>query len=697
MKKNRLIATLFLLAHLAGTAQQVIPCHTMEQMEILSSPGQKGHEERESWFKMMSQLNELAKTQATETTGSPRIIPTVFHIIHVGGNENISDAQILDQMRSLNEDFRRLNADTTNTPSPFKPLGADCNIEFRLAQKDPNGNCTDGIVRVYSPLSVNARDNVKAISYWPSNKYLNVWVVKSINTNGSPGVILGYAQFPGFGPATTDGVVIRHDVCGSIGTVLTGPFSNNKGRTLTHEVGHWLGLRHIWGDATCGNDNVSDTPPHVTANNGCPPFPHNPNNSCGGGPNGEMYSNYMDYTDGSCQNIFTLGQSSNMTLVLNSIRTNIWSASNLTATGTDGSPAVTCAPTVDFYPWTPVMICAGDSIQLKDMSFNGQPTSRSWTTTGGSPSSSTDSMPWVRYTNPGTYTVSLTVSNSAGSSSTTRNGVVIVNPTTATYSNWMFYEGFENGNIPSDWAVINASSNTVTWTYTTVAAWEGNASVRIQNASNLSGHVDELVTPGINLSVMNTPKVYFHLAYAQRSGSSNDKLRVLVSTDCGKTWVQRYLKSGSVLSTVTPTSGNFTPTSPSQWRMETVNLSTVATATNALIKFEFTSDGGNNIYIDNINLSGPLGENENSTGDLSVSVFPNPASGEFVFQFENNNAGKGRIFISDITGREISELYNGSFSENFTRSFSTDAIPAGIYLVGCDFEGGLIFKKLIIK
>jgi hypothetical protein len=170
-----------------------------------------------------------------------------------------------------------------------------------------------------------------------------------------------------------------------------------------------------------------------------------------------------------------------------------------------------------------------------------------------------------------------------------------------------------------------------------------------------------------------------------------------VSTDCGKTWVQRYLKSGSVLSTVTPTSGNFTPTSPSQWRMETVNLSTVATATNALIKFEFTSDGGNNIYIDNINLSGPLGENENSTGDLSVSVFPNPASGEFVFQFENNNAGKGRIFISDITGREISELYNGSFSENFTRSFSTDAIPAGIYLVGCDFEGGLIFKKLIIK
>ena len=230
-----------------------------------------------------------------------RIIPVVFHIIHIGGPENISRTQCVNQIDSLNMDFRRLNADAAQTPAPFQALGGDAEIEFRLATLDPQGNCTDGVVRVYSELTTDARNNVKALSYWPSNKYLNIWVVKSIeNTSGAAGIILGFAQFPG-GAASTDGVVMRHDVVGSIGTAANAGF-DNTGRTATHEVGHWLNLRHIWGDATCGSDLVSDTPVHNTSNGGCPAQPHY--STCSGAPR-EMTMNYMDYTYDACMYMFT--------------------------------------------------------------------------------------------------------------------------------------------------------------------------------------------------------------------------------------------------------------------------------------------------------------------------------------------------------------------------------------------------------
>lgn len=230
-------------------------------------------------------------------------IPVVVHVVYNTSAQNISDAQIQSQIAVLNEDFQKLNADKTLVPSAFASLAANTNISFCLATKDPSGNPTTGIVRKSTTsTSFIDDDKVKSSSTggddaWNSSKYLNLWVC---NLGGG---LLGYAQFPG-GPAATDGVVILYTAFGRTGNVVA-PY--NKGRTATHEVGHWLNLRHIWGDANCGNDLVNDTPTQQAANYGCPTYPHI---TCSN--SGDMSMNYMDYVDDACMYMFSAGQSARM-------------------------------------------------------------------------------------------------------------------------------------------------------------------------------------------------------------------------------------------------------------------------------------------------------------------------------------------------------------------------------------------------
>ena len=225
-------------------------------------------------------------------------IPVVVHVLYSNAAQNISDAQIMSQIDVLNEDFRRTNSDADNTWSQ----AADTEIEFCLAGSDPLGNPTDGILRV--PTSVTAfgtNDGMKSSASggsdaWPASSYLNIWVC---NIGGG---ILGYAQFPGGSPST-DGVVCGYQYFGTTGTA-TAPF--NLGRTTTHEVGHWLNLRHIWGDGGCGADDfVSDTPKSGGANYGCQVG----SSSCG---STDMVENYMDYSDDACMNLYTVGQKNRM-------------------------------------------------------------------------------------------------------------------------------------------------------------------------------------------------------------------------------------------------------------------------------------------------------------------------------------------------------------------------------------------------
>ena len=244
------------------------------------------------------------------------IIPVVFHVIHkgetIGSGLNVSDEVLQRQISILNEDFRRLNADRINTPAVFASSATDIQIEFRLACFDPAGNFTSGILRKQtnnvSPFT-NSGDEVKSTSSggedpWPTDKYLNIWICDL-------SVVLGYSNFPwnfNTNPAK-DGVVVDYQAVG----IRSGNFSDyNLGRTLTHEIGHWLGLIHIWGDdyGLCtGTDECEDTPNQSLDNKVCRTFPYI---SCGNGPNGDMFMNYMDYSPDACMNIFTEDQKNRM-------------------------------------------------------------------------------------------------------------------------------------------------------------------------------------------------------------------------------------------------------------------------------------------------------------------------------------------------------------------------------------------------
>lgn len=270
-------------------------------------------------------------------------IPVVVHVVYRTSAQNISEAQIQSQINVLNADFRKLNSDASLIPSAFTGVAADAQIQFCLASVDPSGNPTNGIVRKSTRRSSFSTNNwVKynangGSNAWPADKYLNIWVCNL--SNG----VLGYAQFPG-GAAATDGIVCTFTAFGTTGTA-TAPF--NKGRTATHEVGHWLNLRHIWGDATCGSDQVNDTPTHNTANYGCPSFPHY--STCSGSPL-EMTMNYMDYTDDACMYMFSTGQSSRMNALFapGGFRYSLLSSNGCGGSGgggTDPEPVVCGVPT----------------------------------------------------------------------------------------------------------------------------------------------------------------------------------------------------------------------------------------------------------------------------------------------------------------------------------------------------------------
>ncbi len=294
----RLSLILFLCCpyFLKGQAPHQDTCGTMGNLDLLL-------QQDPAYEKRMQEIEELSARYVARQQQRPNrnveeiiIIPVVVHVLYNTANQNISDTRVFSQLQVLNEDFRRLNADTAST----WPQADDSRIEFCLAKLDPNGNPTTGITRTQTNTSVFGFDNsMKFTSQggrdaWPRDEYLNIWVCDLV------GGLLGYAQFPG-GPAATDGIVVN--------TASFGSYSSSQlGRTTTHEVGHWLNLRHIWGDGDCSQDDfVADTPPSDGPNSGC-----SNNVSCN---TQDMIENYMDYTRDFCMNLFTTGQKDRMRAV----------------------------------------------------------------------------------------------------------------------------------------------------------------------------------------------------------------------------------------------------------------------------------------------------------------------------------------------------------------------------------------------
>ncbi|MFN8309325.1 MAG: M43 family zinc metalloprotease [Chitinophagales bacterium] len=297
MKKVFLAAFLCTAATVTFAQRTCATMHNLQRLEALDPSYSANMQAIEAFTQQYIAAHPSENNRAVVT------IPVVVHVVYNTATQNISDAQVQSQIAVLNADYAATNADRTNTPSAFSGLIANTGVQFCLAQRTPAGAATSGIVRK-STTSTSFIDDDK-VKYaaqggddaWDATKYLNIWVC---NLGGG---LLGYAQFPG-GAAATDGVVINYTAFGNTGTAAS-PY--NKGRTATHEVGHWLNLRHIWGDANCGSDLVNDTPTQQTSNYGCPTYPHV---TCSNA--GDMSMNYMDYTDDACMYMFTSGQSSRM-------------------------------------------------------------------------------------------------------------------------------------------------------------------------------------------------------------------------------------------------------------------------------------------------------------------------------------------------------------------------------------------------
>lgn len=238
-------------------------------------------------------------------------IPVVVHVIYKTAEQNISYEQIQSQIDVLNEDFSGNSYNKAKIPDVWKNLNDDSNIRFHLARKDPAGNPASGITRTPTTLDAFPVSNqMKSTATggqdaWPDTIYLNIWVCNLANN------VLGFAQYPGGNPET-DGIVIHTKAFGRTGNLFA---KYNKGRTVTHEIGHWLNLLHIWGDADCGNDFISDTPVQKTSTSSCPAYPKV--SCCSGSsncndPHGDMFMNYMDYTDDKCMMLFTAKQTERM-------------------------------------------------------------------------------------------------------------------------------------------------------------------------------------------------------------------------------------------------------------------------------------------------------------------------------------------------------------------------------------------------
>ncbi|WP_170170223.1 M43 family zinc metalloprotease [Hymenobacter perfusus] len=272
-------------------------------MEVLNAQLAADPQMAQRMAAVEAQTNRFAANPDVRRTAAAVTIPVVVHVLYNTTVQNVSDAQVQAQIDVLNQDFAKANADASLIPAAFAGLAANTNVQFTLAKRTPTGTATNGIIHKYTKTtSWSSNDAVKnskrgGDAPWDATKYLNIWVC-----NLGQG-LLGYAQFPG-GSTSTDGVVVLYS---SLPGGSAAPY--NKGRTATHEVGHYLNLRHIWGDASCGNDLVSDTPTQQTSNYGCPSFPKV---TCSNGPNGDMFMNYMDYTDDACMYMFSSGQSTRM-------------------------------------------------------------------------------------------------------------------------------------------------------------------------------------------------------------------------------------------------------------------------------------------------------------------------------------------------------------------------------------------------
>lgn len=586
-------------------------------------------------------------------------IPVVFHIV-LPNPYLITDAAVQSQIDELNVDFSGLNADSTNAANFYSVRGHSLKIRFVLARRTPAGIATNGIDRVVSHVGSNANllvDPVKrkalgGADAWDPNSYLNCWIANDVSGKN----ILGYAQFPGEGISSDDGIFCSYK---SIGTNSCNNPSYNKGRTLCHEIGHYFGLFHIWGDEDgCdgddfrqlsdagstvilptglfnapgnGNTNadIGDTPNQGASSRNC--FSGTIADDCSPSATGKMYQNYMDYTPDDCYSLFTKKQVARMEWILDnfrySLKTSLGASTPAGVVKLDASPyepvspggveAIGCAS----FTYPSVLSCPGTiipKIRIRNNGTDKLTTLKVGLLVNGVPKTPVTvniaaglafgetkvvSFPSVSAI-AGEYKLKFYTYNVNGNVT----DMVAFNDTlttTLTVSDGVSlpaFEGFQNPPFPADnWSIYNPNGDG-SWDIANVGS-NSSTSIMIDNYSkNNIGYIDELRTPKFLVSPSDSLVLTFDLAHKNYPGLY-DSLSVLVSNNCGANWVWVYAKAGDNLATGSSTTLVYSAPAAEDWRSEKITLAgNILSTGQIIIAFRNTGGYGNNIFLDNIRI-----------------------------------------------------------------------------------------------
>ena len=667
-------------------------------------------------------LDEIAFNKAlnkgSTLKGTVFKIPVVFHVLHNQGIENISDEQIYNALAILNRDFRKLNADTANVHPDFQGMPFDSEIEFVLATKAPNGTCFKGITRTQTSLTFLGEDgddqaqavregNDVYIGDWPGNKYLNFFIAADI------GGAAGYTRYPSQWSADdmTNGIWLLHTYVGSTGTS-----SISHSRVLTHECGHWLNLPHTWGstnnpgeETSCDtDDNVADTPNCIgrTAcilnSNTC-----DSDNAYWGFDIHDNVENYMEYS--YCCKMFTAGQGARMRTAVqqtNTGRANLWSTANLIATGADG---VLYLCKAEFSVDKPT-ICIGDEVQLTDDSYN-LVSSWQWeiTPTSGwsfSPGSSASSQnPSIIFNTSGLYSVKLIANDGSISDEELKLNYIRVAPEAAVLP---FWEGFENYTSlinNNNWQITNFNNNNA-FTIENTTSYSGLKCAKLINFGEASSSIDELSSSTIDLSSIaptDTVTLSFRYSYRKRNQSNYEFLKVFISSNCGSSWAQRKTLGNNNLSPLV-SSGFWIPSEESDWTtVHMTNVTSTYFTNNFKMKFRFEGNGGNNFYLDDINLYAGSASNDlvlgvQETATISsLELFPNPTEAEFNVQFNVEKQERLKFEIQDLAGKFVRQHFILANEGTNLVSFETSELSKGMYLLKISSASGAKTVQFIVN
>lgn len=714
MKNNYFKWSVFVclsLVTLVSTAQ--INCGTDEYLkkQIAEDPSiLKKQAEMEKRTQKLIALNRL-KEARNDTVRDTLVIPIVFHIIHQYGPENISDQQIESAVRILNEDFQLRNSDVSDILPEFQAIKGDTKLKFVLATIDPYGNCTNGIERIPSleTYYVNQDLNRGRFGIWDHTKYLNIWVTKLL-----PGTAAGISTFPftAQGPFSKhDGISMLHSYVGDIGT------SNPGGaRALTHEVGHYYNLFHIWGNTEvgtfCGDDGVADTPETKGFSPNSIPC-QSRQIICDTITNSivENHQNYMDYA--YCQVMFTNDQVDRMRAALNdsaSYRYNLYKDANLAATGINGTTDRVCVPLADFYT-DKMVACRNTPVNFHDNSTRNKVTSRTWTFQDGNPSTSNLPDQAVRFSSGGWKNVTLSVVGTGGTDSKTEVRAVFIS--TDTIANTVPYaQEFSDNSIFGDsWLVKNFESNVTKFAQTTTTGFHDNTSVKLNAAKSAGGRtitdgigdIDQLYSPAFNLSGKKDWAITFKMAAATKTtspASMLDSLTFEYSVNCGNSWALLRKFTKQQLYTAGFHSEDFVPAAKSDWNDIVILVTDAVAKDNIRFRYNYVSSAkSNNIYIDDFQIVPTSSVNELLANNLSVSLYPNPVTQESVVNFYLASSSEVSLSISDVTGkllnvRNLGKLNEGEQTINLNNQ--TNSLSNGIYFLTVKVGTNLVTKKLIV-